>query len=426
MRLWIGAIACAVVALLGYVLAHRHVTRSRRRRRRQGESAVAADAPKRVALTAADPAPDGASPASARRVSLVVTEACADVTADADRAAPARAAAEGSASPALTHAPAWFLRGLDRQAFDELPLASPPATLPGHRLLAQDVLDRAIDRVRELSDQLFARQQILSQLQGASLEPVRLAQLVTDDPALAAQVLRTVNSSYYGLLQPVGSLFRAVLFLGHIEIRNIIWRACVAESVGSNGQVPVGLIERVWEHAFSASRTAYALAQGFGVPRPDEVSTAALLHDIGKLFALHLWPAEAVPLFGPLRYSDAEALEREVGRCGVGHARLGAEVVRAWGLPAEMALAVAYHHAPAFLPPEAYPGERRTLSILHAASLLTHLSSGRRRTGRGLPWRPQPGWLESLGVQSVGELLIEPVVDAMAPPSGEASVRLGA
>src|SRR5262245_29063791 len=50
----------------------------------------------------------------------------------------------------------------------------------------------------------------------------KIAQVVQNDPALTAKVLKTVNSSYYGLAQPCPSIARAMGILGLNTVKAIV------------------------------------------------------------------------------------------------------------------------------------------------------------------------------------------------------------
>jgi hypothetical protein len=85
------------------------------------------------------------------------------------------------------------------------------------------------------------------------------------------------------------------------------------------------------------------LAHITGVP-PDEVFTAALLHDVGVLLLVQ----SEDPFYEGLMDSDVvgaePSVEDEVALMGFDHASLGAAVVKNWNLPAPLPQVVALHH----------------------------------------------------------------------------------
>jgi putative nucleotidyltransferase with HDIG domain len=265
-----------------------------------------------------------------------------------------------------------------------------------------------------IAGRLKARQQILTGVAGSEFNPKQMTELVLSDPALAGLVLRIVNSAYYGLGQKIGSVFRAVVYLGHVEVRNIIWRACVNEGLGSGDRAVQALLDGLWQHSFACSKVAFAIAKNRGMAEPDKISTMALLHDIGKLICLNVWPDRAKRLYYPVQFSDRSVLEEEM-RLGARHARLGAAVAAAWGLPAESLQVIRHHHAPSYVSiSQVDPGSRRPLAVVHMADLFVHAVTPAPVDQEFAPiYQPQPSWLQLLGVETVEQLCTSEVEAAL-------------
>lgn len=272
-----------------------------------------------------------------------------------------------------------------------------------------------------IAGHLKARQSVLARVSGADFNPKQVSDLVTRDPALAAHVLRIVNSPFYGLSQKVGSVFRAVVYLGHVEVRNIIWQACVSDGLGSQNALTGRLVEDLWAHSFAASKVAYALARSLNLPEPDKLATTALLHDIGKLISLNVWPDRARSLYYPVHFSDWSVIVEEA-RLGAHHSQLGAEVAKVWGLPDESVEAIREHHAPSYRSAEHFaPSNRKTIAVVHLADILVHAAQPPREPGEDGEEREDPPiylpdqtWLTLLGVDDI-EKLFTPAVRSALP-----------
>ncbi|MEX0876710.1 MAG: HDOD domain-containing protein, partial [Phycisphaerales bacterium] len=55
-----------------------------------------------------------------------------------------------------------------------------------------------------------------------NVELSEISRLVQQDQALAARVLKTVNSSFYGLTSPCGSIERAMGYLGLNSVKSLV------------------------------------------------------------------------------------------------------------------------------------------------------------------------------------------------------------
>lgn len=271
----------------------------------------------------------------------------------------------------------------------------------------QEALQRAEASLRDMK----SRRELLMAMSRPGLDARQLSNQVIADPALSAQILRVVNSPFYALAQPMASVFRAVLYLGHIEVRNIVWRTCLTRSLGTVPPETEPILQDLWRHSFSTSRVAYSVAKAAGMESPDTVATAALLHDVGKLITLIAAPEDGRRIHGVLSFSRIESLRQETEAWGVCHTRLGAEMARFWGLPEMVVDAIEHHHYPSFGVPEDVPGDPRLLLAVHLSDILVHLRT--RRDEDAVPYRPQEAWLRYFGLGRWDEILTEPVVRAL-------------
>ena len=97
-------------------------------------------------------------------------------------------------------------------------------------------------------------------------------------------------------------------------------------------------------HAVAAQAAADRLARELDYPKRDELLTAALLHDIGKLVLLHAYPAYPAQIHGQAKTPE-ERVHRERRELGVDHALVGGVLARRWGLPNSLAAAIERHHS---------------------------------------------------------------------------------
>jgi putative nucleotidyltransferase with HDIG domain len=182
---------------------------------------------------------------------------------------------------------------------------------------------------------------------------------VESDLALTVAVLRRANDSRHGGAR-VASVPEAVARIGEAELRAIVENAPsfgFFEHSGPWGRAP----ENHRLHALATQRAAARLARTISVANTDELLTAALLHDIGKLVLLHansryteLATATATP---------EQRVQHERRTLGVDHALVGGVLARRWGLPHELAHAIERHH---------HPHETGLAGLVRLADMLAH------------------------------------------------------
>jgi len=166
----------------------------------------------------------------------------------------------------------------------------------------------------------------------------RVSALVSGDVGLASAVIKTVNSPYFGLSRQVASVQHAITFLGLAEVFGIVTGALLRRSFVSDDP----LMDRLWEESAARGGIMRQIAAELHVLAPDRAYTCGLFENFGMALMLVHAPGYAHTVSQP--GDDAALMERERVRYGVDHPTLGQALMRTWGLPEELALAVRHHH----------------------------------------------------------------------------------
>ncbi|MFQ5643380.1 MAG: HDOD domain-containing protein [Thiogranum sp.] len=176
----------------------------------------------------------------------------------------------------------------------------------------------------------------------SGIDSRELAQLVANDPVLTAELLRVANSAFFGLVSQVKSVARAVTVLGNRALRNLVLCISMRDALRKDS-IPGFDIDAYWEDALWRAVSARSLAELAGVDA-DECFTAGLLQDFGLLVMLYLKP-EQVEQWNLLTSATPESrrdLEIDLFHCT--HDEVGLTLATSWDLPADLALAMGYHH----------------------------------------------------------------------------------
>jgi putative nucleotidyltransferase with HDIG domain len=196
-----------------------------------------------------------------------------------------------------------------------------------------------------------------------------VAKLISEDPGMAAAVLRMTNSSFYALNSPVTSVKQAVVVIGLDAVKSLVVSASMlnmfkAEATGEEFQ------EKFWRHSLA---TAFGARMLMRAVRPADIAlaelafTGGLLHDIGKMaLCLHA-PDVFREITVQLREGCERELELERSAFGFDHAAVGGALTRRWNLPQELSSAIAHHHAPMSI-----DDPLALVDILHVADALSH------------------------------------------------------
>ncbi|NQU19659.1 MAG: HDOD domain-containing protein [Candidatus Nealsonbacteria bacterium] len=164
---------------------------------------------------------------------------------------------------------------------------------------------------------------------------------IESDPGLAGQVLRFVNSSYFGFSREISSVKLAITLVGIRTIKNFaLWSAVF--SLMPNPRCGPFDLKKLWQDSLRRALFARAVAKLIGVKEPEEPFAAALLQDM----AVPLLAKEAPQLYEKLLETRENgmrlsALEQRV--CGWTHAEAGGIMARGWNLPESFSVLVESH-----------------------------------------------------------------------------------
>jgi HD-like signal output (HDOD) protein len=104
----------------------------------------------------------------------------------------------------------------------------------------------------------------------------QIADLIEKDQVITTKVLRLANSAFYGFPRKVSTVQQAMMLLGINVLKILIMTSSIFEIISKED---VGL----WEHSVGVAACAKILAEMKEVSDPQEIATAGLLHDIGKV-----------------------------------------------------------------------------------------------------------------------------------------------
>lgn len=196
---------------------------------------------------------------------------------------------------------------------------------------------------------------LTEQMHSEDPDLARIGSLVAADVGLAASVIKTVNSPYFGLARPVASVQQAVTYLGLAEVFGIVTGALLKRSFPANAP----MMEALWDQSSRRGELMGKVARALRVLAPDRAYTCGLFEDCGMALLL---------LHGPgypemLKEAPAALQEAERSRYGIDHAALSEALVRTWGLPDATAQAVRRHHELARLDDSIAPQARQLIAL---------------------------------------------------------------
>ncbi|MBW2059929.1 MAG: HDOD domain-containing protein [Deltaproteobacteria bacterium] len=215
----------------------------------------------------------------------------------------------------------------------------------------QDSLEARVIKTLTLMDQdLPTIPVVLSQIMHMTASDdssVRdLINVLNQDQALTARILRVANSAYYGLREKATTIERAVVILGFDMVRSLAVGASFIHYFSPKNQYENFDLNAFWAHTTAVGVFAEAIAQDLGGIDPGYAFTAGILHDIGKLVMLIYFEEEFSQVLARVAEHRLDFYEAETLDFGLNHASVGGTLLRHWHIPEVLAWAIEHHHQP--------------------------------------------------------------------------------
>lgn len=233
------------------------------------------------------------------------------------------------------------------------------------------ILQQLVERSRQLYSLPSVALQVIELTAAPHVDSRTLRACIENDPALAAKILRVVNSSLFGLSRQVSDLNQALALLGTKPLLTLVLGFSLPKELFRGVQADV--LARYWRHTLVKSVACRELCQRVWRTPGDEAFVAGLLQDIGLLALTQDLGESYVAFLEQVDAHGGNLLSLELDWLGFDHTVLSARLLDHWGLPKPLAAAVA-------MPPNverilALPELERTLpQVLHLAELFARLT----------------------------------------------------
>ncbi len=201
---------------------------------------------------------------------------------------------------------------------------------------------RQLPAIPELATKLLA----LRNNKNATVE--QLAEIITLDPAISAQVIRYANSPFFGQQGKVNSLSDAIFrVLGYESVMHLALGIAMGKvfSVVTGG--PVGQA-RIWQNATYSAALCQRLASKANWDKPLKPGVAylsALLHNIGFMVMGQLFKHEFQWLNKVIQAEHETPVTLVENKLlGICHTDVANLLMQQWNMPAEVITTAAEHH----------------------------------------------------------------------------------
>ncbi|QOV91763.1 HDOD domain-containing protein [Humisphaera borealis] len=229
----------------------------------------------------------------------------------------------------------------------------------------------AVKKVTTIATLPEVTAKIIATVENPKSSAQELHKIVSHDPALVTRILKVVNSAFYGLPGQIGSIERAIVLLGLNAVKNIAVAASLGQLFRGAKLSDTFSAKDLWRHCIAVGVASRDLAKQMKLPMAEEAFLAGMIHDMGILVSMQLWPEQIRAVCDRASHaigaSDAATfceMEREM--IGADHQQLGLALAEQWKFPQACQLVAGNHHNPSAL-----GGQSRLLvSVVYAADTI--------------------------------------------------------
>ena len=277
----------------------------------------------------------------------------------------------------------------------------------------EDKIKQIMAQVKSFPGMPATAAKLLKMLKDSESTAAQIEEVLRYDAGLTANILKLTNSAYFGIPSKVSSVRQAIMMLGWKRVMQLVMTMCMSTVMNKpvpGYDLPQGAL---WQHSVAVSVAAEAVVKALKIPEVEEIFTAALLHDVGKL------------VLGGFVKNDLDQIKSMVSKgiafevaeymvIGTDHAEIGARILEKWAFPKHLVNAVNWHHDP-----ETCENHCTLSDIVHIANAVG-LRIGFGRETEGIRIEPSVSVTDRLGLEPVDlEVLAEQTLEGVNKLSGD-------
>jgi len=172
-----------------------------------------------------------------------------------------------------------------------------------------------------------------------------LGEVLSHDTAMSTKILRTINSSFYGLRHRVTTVERATAMLGLNTVKMLaLGFSLVPQLKGMGGEDFDPAI--IWKRNLFSAVGAHTIAREVKFKHHEEAFIAGMLQDLGVIVLLQALRTEYVKVLEPAIEAHGKLRSLETQAMDLDHTLVGEALAQRWLLPPILIAAIRQHETP--------------------------------------------------------------------------------
>lgn len=200
-------------------------------------------------------------------------------------------------------------------------------------------LDKIINDLPTLPTMPVIVGEALTLLSNPSASIRQLSKIISRDLSITTEILKLVNSAYYGFPHQITTINQAMALLGIDNVKGVIFGAATKPMLTSYSG------KSLWLHSIRCAVGCQIISKGLGIGNPDEAFVVGLLHDVGKI-VMEIYDRNRMKELHRLVSMGADQMYMEQTLFGFLHTEAGSALATKWKLPQLIIDSIRFHHNP--------------------------------------------------------------------------------
>lgn len=176
-----------------------------------------------------------------------------------------------------------------------------------------------------------------------------IAQTIQNDQGLAAKILKTVNSSFYGLTKKCSTISQAMVALGLNAVKSLALGFSLVSMIKEGEGEDFDYVDYWRRGVYSAVGARVLASKNRGVD-PEEAFLGAILQDVGMIALYQALGRKYLEVIKATNGNHRELCKHEVRMLELQHTEIGAMLAQRWKLPEALVAPIRYHERPTAAP----------------------------------------------------------------------------
>jgi len=175
-----------------------------------------------------------------------------------------------------------------------------------------------------------------------------ISEIVEQDPSVVAQIIKQVNSAFFGFNREISDLKEAISMLGVRNLRSLALSSQLHSQFAEGEGWNQFSFEMVNQRSLLVARLAQAISRRAGANKTvqDQAFLAGLLHDLGIMIMASHDPEQYRKLLSYAVKKQKPIYLVEKAAFGFFHGEVAGALLALWNLPPQVVEAVTLHHVP--------------------------------------------------------------------------------